>query len=111
VWFWWGGHAADCRTLWRQVFDIFQQEGVRNVIWMWAAADTCTVQCNVAGFYPGDDVVDILGLNAYLTAPALPASSPGVGSMIDASTPGAARQAFDQFVRHERIVHRARWNR
>jgi hypothetical protein len=169
MWFWWGGHAADYRTLWRQVFDIFQQEGVRNVIWMWAAADTCTVQCNIAGFYPGDDVVDILGLNAYFTAPALPASartafgilaglgldkpvmfgeigpqanaafwsraatdfatiprfrgfslwfargwqvwggSPGVGSMIDGSTPAAVRQAFDGFLRDERIVHLARW--
>jgi hypothetical protein len=171
MWFWWGGHAADYRTLWQQIFDMFQQEGVRNVIWMWAAADTCTVQCNVAGFYPGDDVVDILGLNAYFTAPSLPASartafgilagigpdkpimfgelgpeasaafwsgaaadlatiprfrgfslwfargwqvwggSPGVGSMIDGSTPATARQSFDRFLRDDRIIHRARWTR
>jgi hypothetical protein len=171
MWFWWGGHAADYRILWRQVFAIFQQEGVRNAIWMWAAADTCTLQCNVAGFYPGDDVVDIIALNAYFTGPALPPSartalailaglgpdkpimfgeigpeanaafwsraatdfagvprfrgfslwfargwqvwggSPGVGSMIDGSTAAATRQAFDRFIRDERIVHRARWIR
>jgi len=36
--------------------------------------------------------------------------SPDVGSMIDGATPAAPRQAFDRFVRDERVLHRARWN-
>lgn len=46
-----------------------------NVPWIWAAGDICAVQCDVAGFYPGGDVVDILGLNGYFNAPSLPASA------------------------------------
>jgi hypothetical protein len=74
-WFWWGGNANDYRALWRRTFELFQQEGARNVIWLWAAAETCAQQCNIAGFYPGDDVVDILAVDVYFAGGAYPASA------------------------------------
>jgi hypothetical protein len=74
-WFWWGGNAKDFKDIWRRTFEIFQQEGARNVIWLWAASDNCEAQCNIAGFYPGDDVVDILAVDAYFTGDVLPAST------------------------------------
>jgi hypothetical protein len=75
TWFWWGGNAADLKSLWRLTFDTFQQQDAKNVIWMWAAGDNCALQCNVASFYPGDDVVDILALDVYFAGDAIPASA------------------------------------
>jgi hypothetical protein len=75
-WFWWGGNAADFRALWRLVFALFEEEGVTNVIWLWSAADLCSgTSCNAAAFYPGDDVVDIFGVDAYFTSSSLPQSA------------------------------------
>jgi len=71
-WFWWGGHAANFRALWRLVFQTFQDADVQNVIWVWAAADLCGGGvCNAAAFYPGDDVVDVIGVDTYFDASAL----------------------------------------
>lgn len=72
-WFWWGGNAGDFKALWKLTFDLFEAEGARNVIWLWAASDVCSgTTCNAAAFYPGDDVVDVLGVDAYFDGAALP---------------------------------------
>jgi mannan endo-1,4-beta-mannosidase len=74
-WFWWGGNATDFKALWQLLFQLFQEEGVRNVIWLWAASDVCgSGSCNAAAFYPGDAVVDMLGVDLYFTSATLPAN-------------------------------------
>lgn len=75
-WFWWGGHATNFVALWRQLFQLFQDEGAHNVIWLWAAADICpNANCNALAFYPGDAYVDVLGVDLYFTAGSLTASA------------------------------------
>jgi len=68
-WFWWGAQPDKYKTLWRFVFDLFKQEGVRNVIWCWAPS------ANVPrgpDYYPGDDTVDIIGTSQYFDDGGLP---------------------------------------
>lgn len=68
-WFWWGGQAEKYNVLWRFVFDLFQKEGVQNVIWCWApSADLPRGKDD----YPGDAVVDIIGTSQYFDDSALP---------------------------------------
>lgn len=60
-WFWWGAKgAAPCVQLYRLVFDrMVHTHGLNNLIWVWNAdgAD--------AHWYPGGDVVDIIGRDYY----------------------------------------------
>ncbi len=75
-WFWWGGNADDYKALWKMTFELFQAEGVSNVIWLWAMGDLCSgASCSAPAFYPGDAYVDMLGVDLYFDAPALPASA------------------------------------
>lgn len=58
-WFWWG----DCKSesyiaLYRLMYDRFTNEyGLNNLIWVWNGQDK--------EWYPGDDVVDIVGEDIY----------------------------------------------
>lgn len=60
-WFWWGAKgAAPCKTLYRLMYDrMVNYHGLRNLIWVW------TSQQNDQSWYPGDDVVDIIGRDIY----------------------------------------------
>jgi beta-mannanase len=42
----------------RHVVDVFREEGVANARWVWSSAGTS----RAVEFYPGDDVVDYVGL-------------------------------------------------
>lgn len=72
--FWWsagrdGGWARpeDFRALWRDMFDYLSREKrLNNLLWVYAP----TVQSNdgvkpVLHYYPGDDLVDVVGLDYY----------------------------------------------
>jgi mannan endo-1,4-beta-mannosidase len=63
AWFWWG--AKDPETfvkVWRQMFDYFTQtKGLNNLIWVYAPNHGS----NAAAYYPGDQYVDLVGLDAY----------------------------------------------
>ena len=53
---------------WKHVHDIFVQVGATNVVWVWCinVADVPQVDWNHwTNYYPGDDVVDWVGLDAY----------------------------------------------
>jgi beta-mannanase len=53
---------------WRHVHDIFVQEGATNVIWVWCpnVNDVPGESWNHwANYYPGDDYVDWVGIDAY----------------------------------------------
>ena len=73
AWFWWGNGGSEvCKKLWRYMYDCFTNEyGLNNLIWVW------TVQTSYEGkpadvsylkdWYPGDDCVDIVGADLYLS--------------------------------------------
>ena len=58
-WFWWGASGAEAYIqLYRLMYDRFTREfGLNNLIWVWNGQD--------ARWYPGDDVVDIIGEDLY----------------------------------------------
>lgn len=67
AWFWWGkGGAEACKQLWRLLYDQFTNVyGLNNLIWVWTvdAVPGCEDQYN--DWYPGNDVVDIVGVDIY----------------------------------------------
>lgn len=61
AWFWWGAKGADVyKKLWRWMYDrLVNHHGLNNLIWVW------TSQVEDGAWYPGDDVVDIVGRDNY----------------------------------------------
>lgn len=66
--FWWGkGNctAADYVALWRFTLEYLRdRRGVHNLLWVYSP-DIVQSQENYLEFWPGDDYVDVLGLDAY----------------------------------------------
>lgn len=63
-WFWWGAKGPDaCKKLWILLYKrLTYYHGINNLIWVWTTSDS-----NVAtDWYPGDEYVDILGVDVYL---------------------------------------------
>lgn len=59
-WFWWGAGTADSyKKLWILMYDTFKKKGINNLIWVW------TSEGNDGAWYPGDDYVDIIGIDMY----------------------------------------------
>jgi mannan endo-1,4-beta-mannosidase len=58
-WFWWGAWGPDsCKTLYRLMFERYTKvHKLRNLIWLWNSV--------TPSWYPGADVVDILGYDSY----------------------------------------------
>lgn len=58
-WFWWGTRGPDeFKKLWRLLYDrLTVQHNLHNLIWVWTGIEE--------SWYPGDDVVDIAGMDAY----------------------------------------------
>jgi mannan endo-1,4-beta-mannosidase len=63
TWFWWGAKGAEpCKKLYRLMYDrMVNFHGLKNMIWVW------TREPNDNAWYPGDDVVDIVGRDVYKT--------------------------------------------
>lgn len=56
------------KASWRYIYDIFQENGVDNVLWVWNPHDLSFpgFQWNhYLAYYPGDKYVDIIGLTGY----------------------------------------------
>lgn len=56
--------------VWRYVYNIFQQEQVDNVIWVWNPHDLSFpgfMWNHYLNYFPGEDYVDIIGLTGYNT--------------------------------------------
>ena len=70
AWFWWGAEGAEsCVKLYRLLYDKLTNEyGLDNLIWIWTASPYETS----AAWYPGDDVVDMIGYDKYNAVDGLP---------------------------------------
>ena len=69
AWFWWGkGGAEPCKALWRLLYDqLVNVHGLNNLIWVWTVDVTPGAEDQYLDWYPGDEYVDILGVDIYET--------------------------------------------
>ena len=70
AWFWWGRYGAEpCKQLWRLLYDqLVNVYGLDNLIWVWTVDVVPTIpyaQERNLDWYPGDEYVDILGVDIY----------------------------------------------
>ena len=67
AWFWWGRHGAEpCKQLWRLLYDqLVNVYGLDNLIWVWTVDVTKGAEDQYLDWYPGDEYVDILGVDIY----------------------------------------------
>lgn len=67
AWFWWGrGGAAACKQLWKLLRDKLEGEyGLDNLIWVWTLDATQGAENEWGSWYPGNDLVDIVGVDIY----------------------------------------------
>jgi len=72
-WFWWGAEGPEnCVKLYRLLYDKFTNKyGLNNLIWVWTSYTYETSP----KWYPGDDVVDIVGYDKYNAKDGLPNGS------------------------------------
>lgn len=67
-WFSWGAQPEAFRAAWLRAHRIFKEVGADNVHWMfspnilWAER---SVERDLAPYWPGDEVVDVIGLDGY----------------------------------------------
>jgi mannan endo-1,4-beta-mannosidase len=63
-WFWWGAHGPETfKELWRLTYDrLTNHHGLHNLIWEFTSSAS---EGNHLDWYPGDDVVDMVGLDIY----------------------------------------------
>ena len=62
-WFWWGSaniSPEEYIKLYRITVDYMREKGLRNVLYAWSPDTRATFE-----YYPGDEYVDILGLDIY----------------------------------------------
>ncbi len=62
------GGAQKYVAAWRHVHDIFVEEGATNVVWVWCPLVTDVPSAgwnHWTNYYPGDEYVDWVGLDAY----------------------------------------------
>ena len=72
TWFSWGEAStatrpADFVAAWRHVHRIFDEEGARNVSWVWSINNLESVggEDHIAGLYPGDRWVDWVSTSGF----------------------------------------------
>lgn len=70
AWFWWGAEGPEpCKKLYRLLYDqLTNVYGLDNLIWVWTGYTYPTS----SAWYPGDDVVDIVGYDKYNAKDGLP---------------------------------------
>lgn len=67
-WFWWGNSGTESFVkLWRLMFDRFtKKHKLHNLLWVYSPVGDFSDQA----WYPGDDFVDIIGVDIYTDSPA-----------------------------------------
>lgn len=83
-WFWWGGkNQALFVKVWKQMFDYFTNtKHLNNLLWVFGP----NIGTNPASYYPGDEYVDITGLDAY-TSTITTAGIGGYAAMVNLGKP------------------------
>lgn len=63
-WFWWGAHGSEAfKELWDLTYDrLTNVHGLHNLIWEFTSS---AAEGDHLQWYPGDDVVDMVGLDIY----------------------------------------------
>ena len=76
-WYSWGAGGTDGATgaqfvaAYQHIYDIFAQEGVHNVTWLWDPNVVYNGSAPLKAWYPGDAYVDWVGLDGYFSTPAM----------------------------------------
>ncbi len=60
-----GNTAADLVAAWRHVHAVFAAAGATNVRWFWCPNVPGPGEASLRALYPGDDQVDVVGLDGY----------------------------------------------
>ncbi len=63
------------KAVWRHIHNLFDEAGVDNVLWVWNPHDISLPDFkwnHPLMYYPGDDVVDIIGITGYNTGTYFP---------------------------------------
>lgn len=63
------------KAVWRHIHNLFDEVGVDNVLWIWNPHDMSLPDFkwnHALMYYPGDDVVDIIGVTGYNTGTYFP---------------------------------------
>lgn len=73
-WFWWGRYGAQyCRQLYRLLYNqLVNVYGLNNLIWVWTIDAAPGFEQAAKDWYPGDDMVDIVGVDIYTDDNLLP---------------------------------------
>ncbi len=66
-WFWWGREGTEKTiALWKLMYDrMVNVNGVNNLIWVWTAQYEKGFEVPMKAAYPGNDVVDMVGVDIY----------------------------------------------
>jgi pimeloyl-ACP methyl ester carboxylesterase len=94
-WFWWGKAAvSDFRAMWRGVFKYLTvTKSLHNLLWVYSANHNEGGSMDPTAYYPGDDVVDIVGLDIYSdTLQAADPGKPGYAEMVALNKPFAVTE-------------------
>ena len=66
AWFWWGTKGGETyKKLWKTMKDYFEGRGIHNLIWIWTGTAETSTNKSDESYYPGDDMVDIVGCDCY----------------------------------------------
>ena len=71
-WYTWGAgsdKAANFIAAWKHIHGIFTAAGACNVTWVWDPNVSYSGSAPLEAWYPGDDVVDWIGIDGYFTGP------------------------------------------
>nr|EJI97583.1 endoglucanase, family 26 [Rhodococcus sp. JVH1] len=60
-----GTQPSSYIAAWRHIHDLFASKGADNVKWVWAPNVVFTGSSPMADLYPGNDYVDVLGVDGY----------------------------------------------
>lgn len=60
-----GNSAGQYIQMWQHVHDIFTQEGVTNVTWVWSVNIVDPTETPINTLYPGDNYVDWVAMDGY----------------------------------------------
>ena len=60
-----GNTTGQYVTAWQHVHALAVSLGVTNILWVWAPTTDYTTSLPLAGLYPGDAYVDIVGIDGY----------------------------------------------